>query len=105
MHPTINQNKLRWLHLQECNMKKLPHDLTYFPHLHVFHLVTCYELQNLPPLIGQLHTLQEIKLCNYFQLNELPTSINRLIALQELDLFQCFNLKKMPTSIGQLNAF
>ncbi|CAK9257907.1 unnamed protein product [Sphagnum jensenii] len=99
-----NQKKLKWLHLQECNMKKLPFDLTYFSDLRIFHLVMCYELQELPPSIGQLNTLQEIKLCNCSQLNELPISIDRLIALQELDLSLCSNLKELPTSIGQLNA-
>jgi hypothetical protein len=34
-----NQNKLKWLHFQECNMKKLPFDLTYFSHLRILHLV------------------------------------------------------------------
>ncbi|KAH8947060.1 hypothetical protein BDL97_11G020300 [Sphagnum fallax] len=99
-----NQKKLKWLHLQECNMKKLPFDLTYFFHLRILHLVMCYELQELPPSIGQLNTLQEIKLCNCSQLNELPTSIDQLFALQELDLSQCSNFKTLPTSIGQLYA-
>ncbi len=44
-----NQNKLKWLHLQKCNMKKLPFDLTYFSHLRILHLVMCFKLQELPP--------------------------------------------------------
>ncbi|XP_015697595.1 disease resistance protein RGA2 [Oryza brachyantha] len=67
-------------------------------------LFECGSLTSLPKWLGDLPSVQKLRICSCPSLNNLQGSIARLTSLQSLHLHSCESIAMLPESLGDLTS-
>ncbi|KAL3689099.1 hypothetical protein R1sor_015408 [Riccia sorocarpa] len=99
----IGCNSLTTSHPGNEDMQHLPETIWQMPHLESLLLCDLPNLKALPEALGNLHSLQELKLYSS-AIGSLPESLGRLSGLTHLKIKGCGNLKALPEALGNLHS-
>jgi len=85
-----------------CDLEELPPGICDMSSVENWSITNCHLLQKLPDDMGKLCSLRMLRLSACLGLKELPDSIGKLGKLEYLDISLCECLKELPEEIGQL---
>ncbi|KAI6700106.1 hypothetical protein NL676_014430 [Syzygium grande] len=91
------------LNIDYCDdLVTLPDDICVIKPLRKLSITNCHNFSALPEQIGQLVSLEVVRLNSCTALSRLPDSITTLENLRLLDVSDCLNLSALSDQIGQL---
>ncbi|KAJ3705579.1 hypothetical protein LUZ61_009284 [Rhynchospora tenuis] len=99
----ITLKHLRYLSLHNWLLDRLPECICSLYSLQYVTLHYCPNLVELPESIGNLISLEELKISKCNDLSMLPVSFCQLKALRKLHLGLCSKLEELPADIRNLN--
>jgi Leucine-rich repeat (LRR) protein len=85
-----------------CDLEELPPGICDMSSMQKWSITNCHLLQKLPDDLGKLSSLRMLRISASLGLKELPASIGKLGKLEYLDISLCECLKELPEEIGQL---
>jgi len=85
-----------------CDLEELPPGICDMSSVENWSITNCHLLQKLPDDMEKLCSLRMLRLSACLGLKELPDSIGKLGKLEYLDISLCECLKELPEEIGQL---
>eukprot|EP00253_Pinus_taeda_P001876 PITA_01876 len=85
-----------------CDLEELPPGICDMSSVEKWSITSCHLLQKLPDDLGKLGSLRMLSVSACLGLKELPASIGKLGKLEYLDISLCECLKELPEEIGQL---
>ncbi|KAJ6370818.1 hypothetical protein OIU77_001344 [Salix suchowensis] len=95
---------LRFLHVSNSSIQKLPEGITSLQNLQTLDLRDCRRLIQLPEGITSLQNLQTLDLSDCRRLIQLPEGIRQMKSLFYLDITACDSLRFKPHEMGQLTC-
>ncbi|KAL3692612.1 hypothetical protein R1sor_006263 [Riccia sorocarpa] len=100
----------RWQHIPDPvkshtgdHLQHLPETIWQITHLESLLLCNLWKLMILPEALGNLHSLQELKLWSC-AIESLPESLGQLSRLISLEIESCPNFKTLPGTVGGLSS-
>jgi len=85
-----------------CDLEELPPGICDMSSVEEWSITNCHLLRKLPDHLGKLGSLRMLRVSACLGLKELPASIGKLGKLEYLDISLCECLKELPEEIGQL---
>ncbi|GLJ19892.1 hypothetical protein SUGI_0360450 [Cryptomeria japonica] len=100
---TFNYSNVHEFSLDHCSdLEELPPALCHMPSVQTWSVTNCHLVEKLPYNIGNMSSLRMLRLSALPGLKELLASIGKLEQLEFLDISLCEGLEKLPEEIGQL---
>ncbi|GLJ19878.1 hypothetical protein SUGI_0360260 [Cryptomeria japonica] len=100
---TFNYSNVHEFSLDHCSdLEELPPALCHMPSVQTWSVTNCHLVENLPYNLENMCSLRMLRLSALPGLKELPASIGQLGQLEFLDISLCEGLEKLPEEIGEL---
>ncbi|XP_059074901.1 probable disease resistance protein At4g33300 [Cryptomeria japonica] len=98
---TFNYSNVHEFSLDHCSdLEELPPALCHMPSVQTWSVTNCHLVENLPYNLGNMCSLRMLRLSALPGLKELPASIGKLGQVEFLDISLCEGLEKLPEEIG-----